>query len=108
MFPGAGQQLAVGQATSTTGFRGGLHFPVEMRAIPTALEQSGTANQYNLAMAGGGGGVCNAVPVFSGTSTRYATVNATVASGLTQFQFCYLTTDATNGAGAYLGWSAEL
>ena len=107
--PGAtGQPLAFGANQSTLASRTNLMFPVEMRIAPTALEQSGTANQYAVSQSGIGNTVCNAVPAFSVANTRFATVNATVASGLTQFNPCTLSTDATNGATAYLGWSAEL
>jgi hypothetical protein len=86
-----------------------VFFPVEMRIAPTALEQSGTANQYAIAQAGIGTTTCSDVPlIVAGTGTRIATVSAQVASGLTIFNPVALMTDPTNGATAFLGWSAEL
>jgi len=100
--------LTQGQNFSTTGFRGALFFPVEMRIRPTALETSGTANQYAINQYGIGPTTCNAVPTFSNGSERMSVITATVASGLTSEKGGNLVADATNGIGAYLGWSAEL
>jgi hypothetical protein len=97
--------MAWGTNYTTTVCRAAVYFPVEMRIAPTALEQTGTAGDYSIGQAGGGGGVLTAVPSFSGTSTRYATVNGVVASGLTQFYPSYIQQTASTG---YLGWSAEL
>jgi hypothetical protein len=97
--------MAWGTNYTTTVCRAAVYFPVEMRIAPTALEQNGTAGDYSIGQAGGGGGVLTAVPSYSGTSTRYATVNGVVASGLTQFYPSYIQQTASTG---YLGWSAEL
>ena len=103
-----GEILASGSNSSTTVGRGTLNFPVEMRIAPSALEQSGTANQYAVFQLGIGATTCSAVPAYTFANQRLAVINATVASGLTQFNPCGVNTDATNGATAYLGWSAEL
>jgi hypothetical protein len=49
------------------------------------------------------------VPTYDGaTGADYWIVNGIVSSGLTAGNAGYLRTDATNGATAYLAWSAEL
>ena len=109
--PGAvSKTLAIGFSASTTVANGALWFPVEMRDIPTSLDQSGTANQYAIVGGAGGTAVCSSVPIISAnlTTTRTGGVAFTVASGLTSNLGYTLRTDATNGANAYLGWSAEL
>ena len=109
LTPGAvSQPLSFGNAYAATVARVSLMFPVEMRIAPTALEQNGTANNYAVAQAGIGAFTCNAVPKFNSASTRFCTLNGIVASGLTTFVPSVVQTDATNGATAYLGWSAEL
>ena len=81
-------------------------FPVEMRTRPTALEQSGTASDYAIAHGFGVETAMNAVPTFGTyTTNRAATINGTVASGLTAGQGSFI---ISNGSNAYLGWSAEL
>jgi len=110
LTPGAvTKNLATGSNYSTTAARMSVFLPVEMRIAPTALEQSGTANQYAIAQAGIGNTTCSDVPaIVAATGTRIATVTAQVASGLTTFNPVALITDPTNGATAFLGWSAEL
>lgn len=82
-------------------------FPVTMRIAPTALEQSGTANQYvvinlNTSTA------CTAVPTFSNSTTEQVLTTFTTGATMTAGQGSVGYTDGTNGATAYLGWSAEL
>jgi hypothetical protein len=109
IYPNAtGSILNWGGVYSTTAQRGAINFPVVMRTKPTALETSGTANQYAIGQAGVGPTTCNAVPVFAGTNEYMASVSATVTAGLTIYTPAQLQTDVTNGAPAYLGWSAEL
>jgi hypothetical protein len=109
VFPNAaGQILNWGGSYSTIAHRGAINFPVVMRTKPTALETSGIANQYAIGQAGIGTTTCNAVPTFAGTTEYMASMSTTVASGLTTFTPAQLQTDPTNGAPAYLGWSAEL
>lgn len=91
--------------TTTQGF-GTTHFPVTMRTVPTALEQSGTAGDYSMAIFGVANPAMNAVPAISVlTTTDVAYTTGTVASGLTANSTGYIR--AVN-ANAYLGWSAEL
>lgn len=109
VFPGSvATHLAFGATYNATVGRYLITFPVTMRIAPTALEQSGTANHYAIFQAGIGATVCSSVPSFSTASTGLATVVGQVASGLTVFNPGTLHTDATNGAAAYLGFSAEL
>jgi hypothetical protein len=79
-------------------------FPVTMRIPPTALEQTGTAANYEVQHANTAA-ICNAVPSFVTANTTNAITNLTVASGLTAGQGCngrFATTTA------FLGWGAEL
>lgn len=111
VFPNAvsAQLTTAGNSSSTTVAFGFVSFPTEMRIAPTALEQSGAANQYAVALAGSTVVVCSAVPAHTTITTKnVAAVLATVASGLTANLPYSIRTDATNGASAYLGWSAEL
>jgi hypothetical protein len=79
-------------------------FPVPMRTEPTALEQSGTAAQYQIVPFGG---TCSAVPsLFTNATVWQATTLATVASGLTQGYASGFR--ALNNTNAFLAWSAEL
>ena len=90
-------------ASSTTG-RHIIPFPVSMRTNPTALDQSGTAANYQVTSAGGNT-ACSAVPAFNTADTYSALVNTTVASGLTTGQGAIFRSASSS---AYLGWSAEL
>jgi len=91
-------------ATSgTAGFAQG-HYPVTMRAAPTALEQSGTATQYTM-QTGGTDRVCSAVPAFGIATTNSWRVGTTVASGQSAGLSGMLYGNSTS---AYLAWSAEL
>jgi hypothetical protein len=96
-----------GVATTTTAvtYMSGS-FPVTMRIAPTALEQSGTASDYQVAAPGVATTNLNAVPTFLSSTTEYAFfVRGTVASGLTAGQMRWL---ECNTANAFLAWSAEL
>jgi hypothetical protein len=110
LFPGAvSEQLGIISiqlgGTGTAILTG--QFPVKMRTTPTALEQSGTANQYGI-VTGVTSIALTAVPTYSAlTTTDSYVVSLATASG-TAGQGGRLQTDATNGAAAYLGWSAEL
>jgi hypothetical protein len=81
-----------------------IPFPVSMRTHPTALEQSGTAGDYQVQQ-GGTNITCSAVAVYNYADTDNATVQSTVASGLTIGYAAFLR--AVNSS-AYLAWSAEL
>jgi hypothetical protein len=80
-------------------------FPVSMRGIPSALEQSGTASDYQIRSSGTT--TCSAVPTFSGANFDSAYSTFTVASGLTTGQGCIGRTSSTSSNG-FLAWSAEL
>lgn len=105
----AGIVLAQGYTQTTAGTVGSLSFPVEMRVAPTSLDQVGTANRYSVNDTYSSI-TCSSVPSLNAnwTTTRTGGLNFTVASGLTANRPASLRTDATNGATAYLGWSAEL
>lgn len=102
-----GIRLGVGYATSTTvaAVMGG--FPVTMRVRPTAIETSGTANHFAIGYAATRA-TCSAIPSQNAASTSAWAALFTVASGLTAGQGVTGDSDATNGASAYLGWSADL
>ncbi len=107
-FPAAlNKVFACSYNSSTTVAVGHLPFPVTMRTTPTALEQNGTANNYSIAYLATST-ACSAVPTFTLASTDGADVTFTVASGLTAGQASQIRSDITNGATAYLAWSAEL
>jgi len=93
--------------STTTVTYGHMPFPVYMRIAPTALEQNGTANNYMVAYLGTSS-TCSSVPVFRDASPIGSSISFTVASGLTAGQGSQHRTDPTNGATAYLAWSAEL
>jgi hypothetical protein len=107
-FPAA-TNVTFGMAfnASTTGTYGHIAFPTSMRTAPTALEQNGTANNYLVAYLSTST-TCSSVPVFRDASTTGSGISFTVASGLTAGQSSQHRTDPTNGATAYLAWSAEL
>jgi hypothetical protein len=99
--------FAIGSAFSTGVVGLLITFPVTMRTIPSALEQQGTASNYQVLNAAGSQLNCNAVPAYNAATTAsIGWVNFTVASGL-------VAGNASSGfgianSGAYLGWSAEL
>jgi hypothetical protein len=96
-----------GRSTSTTASQIVEKYAVQMRVSPTALEQSGTAGDYEISH-GGSSAQCNGVPTYGvSTSDVYAVVNTTVASGLTSGNAALLRTHSGSTAG-YLAWSAEL
>ena len=79
-----------------------------MRAAPTALEQVGTANKYAVAVLGTAAITCSGVPTYEVFTTNEIAMFSVNASGLTQNLPYSLRSEATNGALAYLAWSAEL
>jgi hypothetical protein len=91
----------------TTNAKGIVQFPVTMRTIPSALEQSGTAANYAVIT----NVVTNltVVPALAsnGTNSNMGIVDFGVASGLTAGQGSQITS-ASGVTTAYLGWSAEL
>jgi hypothetical protein len=86
-----------------------IPFPVTMRTAPTALEQSGTASNYNILHSSGGAAArtaCSSVPTFQVSTPTMARIDLTVASGLTAGNGSV--GGSNNNTTAYLAWSAEL
>jgi hypothetical protein len=81
-----------------------VNFPVALRTDPAALEQSGTAANYQVYY-GGSATVCSAVPSFNSGNVWGSCVLFSVASGLTTGQASLARSASTS---AYLAWSAEL
>jgi len=81
-------------------------FAVEMRISPTALEQTGTAANYQVRYTAGSAAICSSVPTFNTGNTWGARSVFTTAAVLTAGHAVGLQTAAT--AGIYLAWSAEL
>jgi hypothetical protein len=103
----ASKQLAPnGFVDSTTTAFCWTQFPVEMRISATALEQTGTAANYQVRYTGGSSANCSSVPTFNTGDTWGARSVFTTAAVLTSGQAVGLQTSAT--AGIYLAWSAEL
>ena len=98
--------FCMGQATTTLAGEMKLQFPVPLRIVPTALEQSGTATDYRMNSAAGSGIACSAVPVHVASTTTLGVFSTTVAAGLVAGNATCLI--AASGAAGYLGWSAEL
>jgi hypothetical protein len=97
--------IGTGFNTSTTGARGIIPFPVNMRVAPTGIEQTGAATNYKIAHAAIST-VCSAVPTFANASNAMCGVNFTVASGLTVGQGIAI---ERNSGTAYIGFTgAEL
>ena len=82
-----------------------VYFPVTLRTTPTALEQSGTANQYAI-FTGGGVNASNAVPTFNWASQYVGVPQFNFAAALTVGRAG--TAYAATSSGGYLAWSAEL
>lgn len=90
---------------ATTG-RGYVQFPVPLRIAPTALEQTGVAGNYVVSTASATV-TATSVPVFAVANTAVGVVNVPT-SGLTAGQGGDIRGSAGSGAGAFLGFSAEL
>lgn len=93
-----------GYNTSTTTAIISTTFPVEMRAGPSSMDQSGTAGDYRIRHSNTNTG-CSAVPTFQTGDVWGATYLFTVASGLTAGQGCFA---RSVNADAYLAWNSEL
>ena len=101
--------FGAGYQKSTTAGSYMIPFPVIMRTAPTALEQTGTASNYNILHQSGGAAArttCSAVPTFQVATTAAGRIDATVSSGLTAGNGGIFGAD--NNTTAYLAWSAEL
>jgi len=101
---GAASYFGVGTVNSSTLVVALIKFPVALRTAPSALEQDGTAGDYRVTV-GATSTNCSSVPVFNSGDVWGATVQFTVASGLTIAQSALL---RSVNSTAYLGWSAEL
>lgn len=104
---GANYIYGLAQCYGTTTGGAVIPLPVSMRVRPTALEQSGTAGDYQVYSSSGAAIALTSVPTYAGvaTSQYQAAVNFTVSSGLTGGNVTQLT--AAN-ASSFLGWSVEL
>jgi hypothetical protein len=105
-FPGAVARALSAHlsGTTTTTAATVIQFPVEMRTAPTALEQTGTASDYEIA-SGSTAVTLSAVPAFNNATNIMTRTDLTVASGIAAGQSGWLRARTT---AAYLGWSAEL
>jgi hypothetical protein len=99
-----GNLFGNGFSETTSIFNSLVFFPVEMRAAPSALEQTGTAGDYEV-YTGNTQGATTAVPTFFSANRFNAASRFTRTSSLTTGNGgCSRALSAT----AYLGWSAEL
>jgi len=103
----ANYPFGFGQCYSSTSAGCLVNFPVIMRTNPSALEQSGTATDYQLYTSSGSVATCSAVPAIAGVDTTnlIGAVNFTVASGVSAGD---VTQGTAVNTSAYLAWSAEL
>ena len=109
IFPGAVSKVLAtsGYNTSTSTHVSLYHLPATMRT-PPSLEQTGTANNYAVA-AGGAVTQCTGIPtVGAAISVNVGVLTASTGATMTNGHGGVLLTDPTNGAAAYIGWSAEL
>jgi hypothetical protein len=100
----AGQIFGAGYNDATNSAQFTTQYPTQMRAAPSALEQSGTASNYrvnNLATATN----CTSVPTFFTASTNFALTIFTTGATLTAGNGVLA---ASSSTAAYLAWSAEL
>ncbi len=86
----ASSPLATGNGIGTTFLYATLNLPVEMRTIPT---MTATASDWAVSDWTAGND-CTALSIFRG-SPSVLLLKATVASGITQFKFYNLSTDAS-------------
>ena len=96
-------RVGAGFNTATTAASMLTFFPVKMRVPPPALEQSGTASDYQV-VHGNTATTCSVVPAYNIASNDTAVTTFTVASGLTAGQG----THGRLSGGGFLAWSAEL
>jgi hypothetical protein len=110
IFPQATNVVLVtgGYAGTTTLANLFGNYPVPMRIVPTSLEQSGTAANYQAVTSASGGVNCTAVPTFSAATTLYSFQVVFTISGMTIGAFAFGRTGTVSGANGFLAWSAEL
>jgi hypothetical protein len=94
---------ATGAARSTTVVDFSYVLPVAMRVVPTAVDYS---NAAVIANGVGATALTNLVIDTPSCSSNNVALQATVASGLTQYRFYYLGNN--NNSAGYVGLSAEL
>jgi hypothetical protein len=103
---GANNYFGIGQVASANTVVAGVLFPAPMRASPSALEQSGVASDYKVAVAGSSQVACTSVPAHIHATSILGVVNFTSTSlGGTVGQSSQTAAGTTS---SYLGWSAEL
>jgi hypothetical protein len=99
-------RLGSGFVNSTSTLILTVPYPVTMRTKPTALEQNGTAGDYQVLTTGNTITTCTGVPVFiSGTQAMQGVVELSTGATLIAGQAGVMRIATAN---AYLGWSAEL
>jgi hypothetical protein len=94
-----------GMAVTTSSGRGEVPFLVEMRIKPTAIEQTGTANDYLILRPGPVGESCTSVPTFVSATKNSSTVLFATAANLTSGHAVLFRSNSSN---SYLAWSVEL
>ena len=80
-------------------------FPVDMRTRVTALEQSGTAGDYQVSH-GSSGGDCSAVPTFQHGGLNCAATSFTLSG--TPWSVGDAVRPSNKNTDGFLAWSAEL
>lgn len=102
----SGAYYGGGRTSSTSQGNITLRFPVRMRTVPSAIETTGTASDYQISYVASSTAL-TAVPVYASfvTTQDVASMNFTTAAVLTAGQPVDLQAGTTS---AYLGWSAEL
>ena len=105
--PGNGVPFGMAFGRTTSASRISIPFPVTMRSAPTALEQSGTAADYNNLGLGAAGAdiTCSSVPTFNAASVQHASVTNTFSSTVVVAAAGF---GSTASATAFYAWSAEL
>jgi hypothetical protein len=98
-------RFAIAQCITSNTAQSVFALPLQFRAAPTALEQTGTASNYALTSSSGSPLTCSAVPSFDISNSNYVSILFTVSSGLTAG---HATQAISNAVSAYLGVSAEL
>jgi hypothetical protein len=100
-------RYAGGLNYSTTKCNGNIFLPVEMRIAPS-LTTTGTASNYAVNHGADTITACSAVPAINGagSSNKVASIDATVASGLTAGSFGTILSN--NNTSSYLLFTAEL
>jgi hypothetical protein len=96
-------RVAVGYASTSSSMRTIVQVPVPMRVAPTALEQSGTAAEYNVVFVGTNAN-CTSVPSWDAGGITTQAITFPVSGAFTVGQTGL---GRTIGAG-FLAWSAEL